>query len=94
LIGVLISLLVGLEAGTLRRFTLWRWGWKNVSVVSGVDREDAERRFFDAWVRKAATREASLTAASLPPVASSAPLPRMPQTPDIIGLFPEPGVPR
>src|SRR5271168_3212869 len=29
---LLISLLVGLEAGTLRRFTLGRRGWKNVGV--------------------------------------------------------------
>src|SRR6202035_4901665 len=51
-IGLLISLLVGLEAGTLRRFTLSRRGWKNLGVVSGDDLEDAERRFFDAWLQR------------------------------------------
>ena len=35
LVVLLISLLVGIEAGTLRRFTLARRGWKNVGVVSG-----------------------------------------------------------
>ncbi len=43
--------MIGLEASTLRRFTLRRRGWRNVGVVSGDDLEDAERRFFDAWVR-------------------------------------------
>ena len=52
LIGILLGLLVGLEAGTLRRFTLNRRGWKNLGVVSGDDLEDAERRFFDAWLQR------------------------------------------
>ena len=47
-----LALLVGLEAGTLRRFTLNRRGWKNLGVVSGDDLEDAERRFFDAWLQR------------------------------------------
>jgi hypothetical protein len=95
LIGVLISLLVGLEAGTLRRFTLSRRGWRNIGVVSGDDIEDAERRFFDAWLRRAAARPA-VTPAATPsaPSAPAAPAPRMPQTPDVIGLFPEPGARR
>src|SRR5579864_1973343 len=39
LVGLLIALLIGLEAGTLRRFTLGRRGWKNLGVVSGNDLE-------------------------------------------------------
>ena len=95
LIGVLISLLVGLEAGTLRRFTLGRRGWKNIGVVSGEDIEDAERRFFDAWLSRAAAQP-GVTAAATPsaPSASTAPAPRMPQAPEVIGLFPEPGARR
>jgi hypothetical protein len=78
----LIALLVGIEAGTLRRFTLGRRGFSHVGVVVADDREMAERRFFDSWVQ---------TAASLPDDAMS-PLPRMvPVTPDVIGLFPQPG---
>ena len=34
-VGIFISILVGLEASTLRRFTLRRRGWTNVGVVSG-----------------------------------------------------------
>src|ERR1700730_14557338 len=52
LIGVLISALVGLEASTLLRFALRRRGWRNVGIVSGDDREDAERRFFAGWMRE------------------------------------------
>ena len=52
LVGVLISLLVGLEAGTLRRFTFERRGWENVGIVCRPMLEDAERRFFDAWIRE------------------------------------------
>jgi hypothetical protein len=97
-IGLLISLLVGLEAGTLRRFTLGRRGWKNIGLVSGEDVEDAERRFFDAWLRRAAaTPSVAPTAAPSPASAPPAPAPRPPrppQAPDVIGLFPEPGAPR
>src|SRR5437588_2836733 len=48
-VGVLIALLIGFEAATLRRFTLARRGWRNLGIVSGDDLESAERRFFDAW---------------------------------------------
>jgi Protein of unknown function (DUF2628) len=88
-IALLIALLVGLEAGTLRRFALGRRGWTNIGVVSGDDLEDAERRFFDAWVGRAARRPA-------PPAAAAPPVPvhSMPQAPHVVGLFPEPGAPR
>ena len=94
-VGLLIALLIGIEAGTLRRFTLARRGWKNVGVVSAYDLEDAERRFFADWVRAAPTARSAPAAPprnSPPPPAP--PLPRMPQSPDVIGLFPEPGASR
>lgn len=93
LIGILLGLLVGLEAGTLRRFTLNRRGWKNLGVVSGDDLEDAERRFFDAWLRRTnSTPGAPHT--PTPPTTPAAPFQRPPRGPDVIGLFPEPGAPR
>jgi len=92
LISAMISLFAGLEAGTLQRFTLSRRGWRNVGVVSGHHAEEAERRFFDAWVRQAPARQ------SAPPRApGSWSAPRMTAdslTADrsgVIGLFPEPG---
>jgi hypothetical protein len=92
LVALLISLLIGIEAGTLRRFTLARRGWKNVGIISGDDLEDAERRFFDAWVR--AAPGGRIEPSTAPPNPPPAPPPRMPQSPDVIGLFPEPGANR
>jgi len=91
LVGLFIALLVGLEASTLRRFTLRMRRWRTLSVVSGHDVEDAERRFFASWSRPtSARREASAAKPPLlPPSSLSAP--RAPQRPDVIGLFPEPG---
>jgi hypothetical protein len=86
-IGLLISLWIGLESGTLRRFTLGRRGWRNVGIVSGANREAAERRFFDMWLRRGAppplTRAPAARAmhmpASAPPGSAS----------EVLGLFPE-----
>lgn len=86
LAGVLISLLIGLEAGTLRRFTLRRRRWQNVGIVSGRGVEDAERRFFDGWVNNAAVRNVAPSPA--------APISGMTETPGVIGRFPEPGAQR
>ncbi len=96
LVNILVSLLVGLEASTLRRFTLRRRGWRDVGVVSGEDREDAERRFFDSWTRAKPARPAP-SATSPPPPAASSPRPPQASPPaagGIIGLFPEPGAQR
>jgi Protein of unknown function (DUF2628) len=93
-IAVLMSLLVGLEAGSLRRFTLWRRGFRNVGVVSGEDSEDAERRFFDTWLRGAPSKSEVVPPAPPLPLVQPPPLPRAPQSPDVIGLFPQPGANR
>jgi len=91
--GLLISLLAGLEAGTLRRFKLARRHWRNIGVVTGDDLEDAERRFFDAWIRQApAPRRPSPTGA--PASGSGAPAAPPPAPSSVIGLFPEPGAHR
>jgi len=92
-IGLLLGLLVGLEAGTLRRFTLNRRGWKNLGVVSGDDLEDAERRFFDAWPQRTNSPSGG-PHAPMPGPASAAPNRRGPLGSDVIGLFPEPGARR
>ena len=89
--GILISLLIGLEAGPLRRLTLRRRRWRNAGLVSGYDLEDAERRFFDTWVRRAPPQNSPSAA----PSAFAAPMPvYTAEIPGVIGLFPEPGAPR
>ena len=94
LVAALLSLLVGFEAATLRRFTLSRRGWRNVGLVVGDDLESAERRFFDAWVNKGWAERSSVDGA---PRASSpamgVPVARRPSS-EVIGLFPQPGAPR
>jgi hypothetical protein len=45
-----MSLLIGLEAGTLHRWSLGRRGWTTLGSVSGRNAEDCERRFFDMWL--------------------------------------------
>jgi hypothetical protein len=91
-VGLFIALFVGLESGTLRRLALRRRGWKNVGIVSGADLEDAERRFFGAWLHRTPSAKA---ANSRPPPLPPSPPPRMaPQPPDVVGLFPESGAGR
>ena len=51
-VNALFALLIGIEAATLRRFTLARRGFANIGIVVGDDLELAERRFFDAWIAK------------------------------------------
>jgi hypothetical protein len=93
LIGILLGLLVGFEASTLRRFTLNRRGWKTLGVVSGDDLEDAERRFFDAWLQWKSS-PSNGPPAPMPGPASAARSWRGPLGSDVIGLFPEPGAQR
>ena len=86
--SVLVSFLAGFEAGTLRRFTLARRGFRAVGLVVGDDLESAERRFFDSWMRG----ETLYTPP--PPVAAAPVLLRPTPHAGVIGLFPEPGAPR
>ena len=87
-VGLLGSVLIGIEASTLRRFALDSGGWENVGIVSGHDREDAEQRFFHAWLRQASAKPAEPSAGTSYPAPSAA---RMLQSPEVIGLFPKPG---
>lgn len=92
-LGLFIALLIGLEASTLRRLNLRRRGFRDVGIVSGADREDAERRFFGAWT---ADPRSGGTAAAPPP--APPPIPAASahgsHNPEVIGLFPQPGAHR
>jgi len=92
LVELLISLLIGLEAATLRRFVLARRGWDNIGITSGDSLEAAERRFFDSWVGATSGKRAAPFAA--PPAPPPPYVPGMSPSPDIVGLFPDPGASR
>lgn len=88
LLLVLLAILVGLEAATLRQWALRRRRWHEVGIVAADDLEAAERRFFDGRVAGDAAMTA-LTPARFRPAGT-----RAPHGSDVIGLFPEPGVHR
>jgi hypothetical protein len=83
--GACISLLIGFEAATIRRWTFARRGWAVLGFVVGEDKDVAERRFFARWV------ECPREPRAEPP--QGAP-PRAASAPGVIGLFPEPDAPR
>jgi Protein of unknown function (DUF2628) len=86
LVAFLVALLLGLEGSTLARWTLRRRGWNELGIVVGKNREEAERRFFNVWVANNAARP------DLPPARPGTSLPSgRNYTPDVVGLFPEPG---
>jgi Protein of unknown function (DUF2628) len=102
IVDVLISILMGFEAATLRRWTLSRRKWRQLDIVVGDDEELAERRFFERWTARqrgltndqwAVDRGGPPPTRHVPGQPFSKPPPPLPQG-GIIGLFPEPGGPR
>ena len=101
LADVLLALLMGFEAASLRRWTLSRRNWRQLDIVVADDEEQAERRFFDRWTAKqrALSNDQSAVDRGAPPPTRDIPgqpFSRPPPLPhsEIIGLFPEPGASR
>jgi hypothetical protein len=98
LANLLIALLMGFEAASLRRWTLSQRNWRQLDIVVADDEEAAERRFFDRWTAKqrALSNDSSAVDRGAPPPTRDVPgqpfsrPPPLPQS-EIIGLFPEPG---
>ena len=96
--GIVIAILMGLEASTLQRWTYSRHGWRQLDVVVADDEESAERRFFDRFTsgkRWSGYDPLSVDRGGPPPTRDVPPQrfsdpPPLPQG-GIIGLFPEPG---
>ena len=100
-VDLLLALLLGFEAASLRRWTLSRRKWRQLDIVVADDEETAERRFFDRWTAKqrgllndqrSVDRGGPPPTRNIPGQSFSKP-PPLPQG-GIIGLFPEPGAPR
>jgi hypothetical protein len=87
----LISLLVGLEASTLQRWTLTRRKWKQIGTIVADNQEEAERRFFVRWSERRTTSPVIETQESQ--YASPVINPPRPDTLPL-GLFPRPGASR
>jgi hypothetical protein len=99
-VGMIIAVLMGLEASTLQRWTYSRRKWRQLDVVVADDEESAERRFFDRWTSGNGKRWSGYDPSSVdrggPPPTRDVPGQRFSEPPPmpqggIIGLFPEPG---
>ena len=93
---LLIALLMGLEAASLRRWTLSRGKWRQLDIVAAANEQDAEQRFFDRWTgRGASTEDPMSVERGGPPPTRDIPgqsFSRPPPVPgSIVGLFPQPG---
>ncbi len=89
IVMLIVALLTGYEAANAQRWTLSRRWWRELGVVVADDVEAAERRFFAQW-----TGEAPIAGASDNHAPPPLPTARPGATNDVIGLFPQPGVPR
>lgn len=84
---LLLSILIGFEANSLRRWTYERRGRPVVDVVTGGDRDEAEAKAFARWLQHAGPARS--------PVSSSVPQPYPPSlrprqgAQPVIGLFPD-----
>ena len=48
---IALHILIGLEADSIRRWTLARNGYSVVGSVTGRNGDDCERRFFESWLK-------------------------------------------
>jgi hypothetical protein len=96
-VDLLLALLLGFEASSLRRWTFSRRNWRQLDIVVADDLEAAERRFFERWSTRRGTGNGQppVDRGAPPPVRDSRgqPFANPPPLPagGIIGLFPEPG---
>jgi Protein of unknown function (DUF2628) len=97
-VDVVLALLLGFEAASLKRWTLSRGRWRQLDIVVADDEESAERRFFDRWTaahRGLVNDQWSIDRGGPPPTRNipGQPFSKPPPLPQggIIGLFPEPG---
>ena len=77
---VLLSWLIGLEANSLRRWTLARRGLPVADVVSASDPDKAETKAFARWISRPAAQATRIPAAPSRPHGNVDP---------VIGLFPD-----
>jgi hypothetical protein len=91
MIGVVLEVLLGLEANNLRRGKLARSAYRLVDVAAGATRDDAERSFYRRTLETGDVPPEPAKESARPP-----PLPPPPPNPqaEVLGLFPLPEDPR
>ncbi len=89
-IWIMLAVLIGLEAATLRRRKLLRWRWRDAGIVVADDLEAAEQRYFDRRIALPSPALASRGRAQngSPPAAARQ---AYAADGDVIGMFPPPG---
>ena len=94
LVAVLVMLLTGFEAASVKRWAYSRGSWRLVDVVVAKDLDAAEHRFFARW------NEARDAGSPVLPSDRGAPPPVRPSAGttagfgEVMGLFPQPRTPR
>ena len=89
IVAVIAALALGAEGNTIRRLSLEARRWAEVGDAAGRNLEEAELRFFEAWLRLApAQREGLLTRIAPASARTAGPAPEGEEP--ILGLFPEP----
>ena len=83
----LVSLLIGFEAGSLKRWTLRRRGWSDLGVVVATDLEIGRAALLRYLGRRGRRRGRWCRSRRAEPACAT-------RTDEVIGLFPEPGAPR
>lgn len=69
---LILNVLFGFEMSDIQRRSLARAGWRELGAVSGTTAEEAERRFFAAWLSAAPSSSARVPEVPEPPPGSAA----------------------
>src|SRR5215813_5639492 len=95
-INLVLALLMGFEAASLRRWTLSRRNWRQLDIVVADDEESGERRFFDRWTagQRGSYDQSAIDRGAPPPMRDAHGQPFSRPANEIIGLFPQPGASR
>ncbi len=82
LASLAVHVALGFELGALRRWTLGRKGWRMLGAVTGRNRTECERRFFQAWLDEMAETDKGDVTLTPPAQPLASQVPAGPVVPD------------